>query len=174
MLSKEKNMEKALRIIDDLLDRIGMLFLVLLFVVTVVQVFCRYVLNYPLPWPEEIACYLFIWVTYIGLVKNVRDDDHFRIDFVQLMLSPANRARVAIAFYCLMLWFLLSAGWGSLPLLRSSGHILSANSISVNVIYAALPAMSVFIILHLVVLIGKKIAFLRGGAPLREKTEGRE
>lgn len=155
-------MGKLLAAIDGILDRIGMLFLVLLFAVTILQVFFRYVLNNPLPWPEEIACYLFIWITYIGLVKNIREDDHFRIDFVQLALSPKNRARVAVLFHCLMLWFLITVAWGSIPLLRASHHILSANSISVDVVYAALPAMSVFMIIHLVLLAAGKIAWLIG------------
>lgn len=149
-------MDRILRVIDGILDRVGMVFLASLFVVTVLQVFCRYVLGDPLPWPEEIACYLFIWVTYIGLVKNIREEDHFSIDFVQLMLSPKNRARVAFVFRCLMLAFLAVAAWESIPLLLASSHIRSANGITVNAVYAALPVMSVFMILHLIRLVFRK------------------
>ncbi len=40
--------------------------------VLILQVFCRYVLNAPLIWSEEVARYLFVWAVMIGLGYNIR------------------------------------------------------------------------------------------------------
>ena len=65
-----------------------------LFVLIIVQVHYRYVLNNPLSWPEEVARNLFIWTVYLGLVKNFREDSHYRIDFLVNRLG--RRVRHAI------------------------------------------------------------------------------
>ena len=153
-------MRKVLHAIDTFFDNVGILFLFLLFLFTVIQVFFRYVLNNPLPWPEEIACYFFIWITYIGLTKNIREENHFKIDLLLLVLSPKNKTRVTTVFYFLILFFLVVTGLGSISLLRANQHILSANFISVNVVYASLPLMSIFMIIHLVILIVNKFRIL--------------
>lgn len=59
-----------------------------LFVLIILQVHYRYVLNNPLAWPEEIARNLFIWTVYLGLVKNFREDSHYRIDFLINRVGP--------------------------------------------------------------------------------------
>ena len=160
-MQKEK-MKSILRIIDRFFDGVGVLFLFAMFFLTVLQVFYRYVLSNPLPWPEEIARYLFIWITYIGLVKNTREEDHFKIDFLLLKLSRRNKAVVQIVFYALILWFLITTGLGSIGLLRANRHILSANFISVNVVYASLPIMSIFMVVHIIGLVFRKFRFLLG------------
>ena len=159
-------MRKVLYFIDTFFDRAGILFLFLLFLLTIVQVFFRYVLNNPLPWPEEVACYFFIWITYIGLAKNIREEEYFRIDLFLLVLSPRSKIKITIAFYFLILFFLVMTGVGSIGLLRANRHILSANYISVNVVYASLPFMSVFMIIHLVIHVIKKFMILAGAQSL--------
>jgi hypothetical protein len=68
---------------------------VALFVLINVQVFWRYVLNDPLSWPEEVARALFIWISYLGLIKVVREQSSYRIDFLAMRMPGPLRLAVA-------------------------------------------------------------------------------
>jgi len=48
---------------------------------TAVQVLFRYVLNSPLYWTDELARYLFIWITFIGGAVAVERRAHLSLDF---------------------------------------------------------------------------------------------
>src|SRR5262249_21495399 len=54
------------------------------------QVFTRYVLDNPLIWSEEVARYLFVWVSMIGGALAVREAKHFGLD---LFIRPMPRLR---------------------------------------------------------------------------------
>lgn len=44
------------------------------------QVFCRYVLNAPLTWPEELAVLTFGWMIFLGAALVQGSDGHISID----------------------------------------------------------------------------------------------
>jgi TRAP-type C4-dicarboxylate transport system permease small subunit len=44
------------------------------------QVFCRYVLNAPLSWPEEFAVLMFGWMIFLGAALVQARDGHIAID----------------------------------------------------------------------------------------------
>ena len=44
------------------------------------QVFCRYVLNAPLTWPEELAVLTFGWMIFLGAALVQGSDSHIAID----------------------------------------------------------------------------------------------
>jgi C4-dicarboxylate transporter DctM subunit len=56
-------------------------------VVTVTQVFFRYVLNASLSWPEEMARWAFIWLVFIGMALGVQRDGHISLDVLHRKLS---------------------------------------------------------------------------------------
>lgn len=51
----------------------------MLFVISA-QVFCRYVLNNPLVWAEEIARLFFVWVTFVAVIVAVKRKTNISID----------------------------------------------------------------------------------------------
>jgi C4-dicarboxylate transporter DctM subunit len=55
------------------------------------QVFCRYVLNAALPWPEEVSIWLFSWAIFIGMGVAVGRKSHIAIDLVTAMMPTALR-----------------------------------------------------------------------------------
>lgn len=53
-----------------------------LFAVVFLQFFTRYVLNDSIGWTEELARYLLIGMTFVGVVKSQIIDSHIRLDFI--------------------------------------------------------------------------------------------
>ncbi len=57
-----------------------------------IQVFLRYVFNYPLAWVEEVGRYLFIWSIFLGTVAAWVENRHIRITvLVDRLGSRANQ-----------------------------------------------------------------------------------
>ena len=74
------------------------LFTLTLVVVIFIEVICRYLLFISTAWAEELARYLFVWLTYIGSAYALSEGGHIEIDvFKQLLVnvkSIKNKERV--------------------------------------------------------------------------------
>lgn len=57
-----------------------------------VQVFWRYVLRDPPPWTDELARYVFVWITFLGAAVAYRRGTHIVLETVTLLLPPRVRA----------------------------------------------------------------------------------
>lgn len=88
------------------------------------NVFLRYVFLAPLNWAEELTLYLMVWIVFVGGSIAVRTRGHIAIDLLPLVLSPANRRRLAIAVGLAALAFFAAFFWYSLQ------HVLRVQSIS--------------------------------------------
>lgn len=88
------------------------------------NVVLRYVFLSPLNWAEELTLYLMVWIVFVGGSIAVRSRGHIAIDLLPLVLSPANRRRLAIAVALAALAFFAVFFWYSLE------HTLRVRSIN--------------------------------------------
>lgn len=84
--------------IDALVGRLGAVLTALsvalmagYFVVVLLQVFFRYVLNESLFWAEELVRGLMVWGVMIGSALIAGPRGHIRVEVLELMLPPAGR-----------------------------------------------------------------------------------
>jgi TRAP-type C4-dicarboxylate transport system permease small subunit len=63
----------------------------ILFLVFVLQIFFRYVLNRPLTWPYEVSIFAFIWTAVLGACFAKRQNSHVVFSLVYDRMSPAGR-----------------------------------------------------------------------------------
>lgn len=68
--------------IDKLTEVVLITTLFVLCVALALQVFFRYVLNSPLIWSEELARYLFVWITFLGAGYGVKNKLHVEMGIV--------------------------------------------------------------------------------------------
>ena len=116
-------------------------------VIVAVQVFSRYVLNHSLFWSEELARYLFVWITYVGLVKVVKENKHYRIDFISTRMTQRMQRFLKIFFDILIVLFLLFALYGSVLVLLANRVLLSpAMQVTIDVMYLAFPVAILFML----------------------------
>ncbi len=87
-------------------------------VMTVAQVFLRYVAGTPLFWTEELARLCLVWFVYLGAIILTKEDDHIRVGiFVDkvsgrwkyLFKLIKNFAEISVAAY------LIYGSWVILP-----------------------------------------------------------
>lgn len=64
--------------------------------IMLMQVILRYVFNAPLRWSEELARYLFVWISFLGLYLAYRKGAHLGLDMLPHMIPPAAARVLAV------------------------------------------------------------------------------
>ena len=93
---------------------LGVAFMAIMVVCILVQVFWRYVLDNPLPWPEEAARFFMLWMTGLVAPTALRRGGFVAIDMIQLALPRIVGGLLTLALLTLSLAVLLVAvqiGW---------------------------------------------------------------
>lgn len=80
--------------------------LVAMVVVVALQVFCRYALNSPLLWPEELATLSLIYLTFIGASAALKKRRHIAIDYFSKLWGPGLQLYLDVMIDVLVLVFL--------------------------------------------------------------------
>jgi C4-dicarboxylate transporter DctM subunit len=95
------------------------------------QVVGRHVLLNPLPWTEEIARLLLVWLMCIGGIRAVQDAEHPRVTALVRRLAPGRRASVERGLQLVLLVFFLCLVVPAFRLVVSSaGERLPASGLS--------------------------------------------
>jgi C4-dicarboxylate transporter DctM subunit len=153
--------------VDRVLDwSIGVLVIALAIVVGL-QVVARHLLRQPLPWTEEIARVLLVWLMCAGGVSALRHAQHPRVTAVIRYLSERRRKAVDRGLRVVLLGFFAALIVPAARLtIASAGETLPASGLSGAVISGVLPAA---LLLMSVVLIGQLIA--DGAGVWRDRTD---
>jgi TRAP-type C4-dicarboxylate transport system permease small subunit len=80
-------------------DALAVVLFALMFGVIVLQVVLRYVFNAPLVFTDELAAYLFVWVSFFGWTLATRKRIHIGIGVIAERL-PAKLRRTLHALWC--------------------------------------------------------------------------
>lgn len=145
---------KVLKRINDALGWIEMailgLFVVVMFAVVFGQVFFRYVLNQPSPWTEELARYLFIWISLIGAAYGVKQQSHFGFDMLVKKMSPRLQTVGHYAVQvCMGILVFVLIFYGLRMLKIVSFQITPALQIPMRYVYYSLPVSGFLMSFHL-------------------------
>ena len=65
-------MKKVYKVIADSFEYTSTFFLLCILIVVILQVFFRYVAEIVVPWTEELARYLCIWMVFMGATAAVQ------------------------------------------------------------------------------------------------------
>ena len=65
-----------------------------------VQVFFRYILNQSLFWSEELARYLLVWLTFLGVSAAYYRKANPGVDFLYARVSPRLRKTADVMIHC--------------------------------------------------------------------------
>lgn len=119
---------QILHALKKVADGIGVLLFVVAFSGFAVQIFCRYVLNSPLLWTEEVMMIAFIWAVFWAAAFTVQIRDHVTFDVLYDIVSPETRRLMAIfSMLVLIIGFglLIPATWDYMVfLLRKKSPVL--------------------------------------------------
>ena len=90
------------------------------FVLVLLQVFFRYILNESLFWAEELVRGLMVWGVLIGSALVAASRGHIRVEVLELMLPPTGRRLVVATANALCVAFSLILLWSGIQLMDRS------------------------------------------------------
>ncbi len=132
---------KVLKFLDENLEKmLCVVFLALMSIIIVLQVFFRYVLNNSLSWSEELARYLFIWMIYVGISYGVKLDKHICVDAVYTFMPKGIKRGYAIVAYVLFLIFAVAIIYYGILVVGmqiTSGQVSPAMGLPMQYVYVA-------------------------------------
>ena len=111
-------------------------------VLVFLQVVMRYVFANSLSWSEEMARFIFLWLSWIGASYAVKERSHFRVEMFANMIQCT--ARKYFVCFILIVWFIFSLfltwfGTELLLFLHDSGQFSAAMEIPMTLPYASVP-----------------------------------
>lgn len=132
---------KALDLLEQALGGACILAFVVMFVLGVLTVVFRFVVESSLAFPDELIRYLFVWATFLGAAVAFRRNMHAAIGVV-VSHCPPRLKRVALLFATAMCGlFFAVIFWSSLAITqRALPQISPALEVSMAWVYAAIPA----------------------------------
>ena len=77
-------------------EDVSVLLLLAMFIVFMIQIVSRYVLNLPIGWTHEISVVLWIWLVLFGASFIVRDSEEMRFDLVYASVGDWARRIMAL------------------------------------------------------------------------------
>lgn len=143
-------LKKLISVMDNILKYVLAALLIGMVAVIFLQILTRYVFQSPLPWSEEVARYLFIFVTYLGVSRAIGTGGHIALDILTSNLKPRTHGFVnliidlIVAFYFA---FLIYTSMLLLPIIAR--QFTPALNISYAFIYIAIPLGSSLSIIYL-------------------------
>ncbi len=112
---------KPLEVVLDIVLRIGRMIAIvaigLMVVAILLQVFFRYVLGNALPWPEEAAIFLMLWMTAVIAPSAYRRGGFVALEILSSALPKRGAAVLALALLLIsgvVLYIGAQMGWGEM------------------------------------------------------------
>ena len=88
-------MKKIAAAVSKALYVLSLTLFMIMFSITTINVFTRYLFNSPIPWAVELGRYCFVGVIYLGAIYVMRENGHIGLDiFIGLLPKKLNKAIV--------------------------------------------------------------------------------
>jgi TRAP-type C4-dicarboxylate transport system permease small subunit len=125
-------------------------------VIVFLQVVYRYLLTQPLVWSEELARYLFVWLSLLGAALALQKRGHFGFEILYQKFSSPKRQLLGFLIHLLiglLLVILLSQG---ITLVEKTAQQESpAMGIAMGWAYACIPVAAALMLFHLIIIFFK-------------------
>ncbi|MEY8370379.1 TRAP transporter small permease [Aerococcaceae bacterium 50-4] len=143
-------MNKFRDVIDKAMRALCAAAMALLTLLVIWQVFTRYILNHPSTWSEELAAYMFAWVTVFGAAYVFGKREHMNIPVVVEKFSPINQVNLQILAETLNLIFALTVMvYGGFEITKlTMGQMSSSLPLQMGYFYMCIPISGIFIVLY--------------------------
>ncbi len=136
-------MRQVIKVIDYMNKIVGIILALMLAVMSIliiVQIFTRFVINYPLHWTEELARYLMIYSVFFGAALALRNNRLIAIEALAQAMSESKQRILRIFIMAVSIIFfviLLVQGLEIIGVVKAQHS--AGLGISMSIPYAAIP-----------------------------------
>lgn len=129
----------------------------------ILQVFCRFVLNNPLSWSEELARYAFVWITFLGAAVAYRHGAHIFVETIVVLLPRRLQAVLAWVVDVLMVTALLVLLVQGLAIVEVNSNVEATMlEIPMSWVYGSIPVSAAIMLAYQV---ERTVRRIRGTPP---------
>ncbi len=119
-------------------------------IIILIQIFFRFVIYRPVPWSEEAARYLMIWLGMLGSVVALRKGRHIGVTALVDALPERIAKILAYGVRLTMIGFMAVIGWEGLKLaIFNYPQLSAAMEITMTIPYMAIPVGAAMMIVDL-------------------------
>jgi TRAP-type C4-dicarboxylate transport system permease small subunit len=120
-----------------------------MFLTGILQVVSRFIIKAPIAWSEQLLTVLFVWTSYLGASVALARREHFQVDILVPLLSPAARKILDIAVDAVVILFCLFMIWKGLFLFeRTANQSLAMLPFSKRWAYLCIPVAAFGMMIH--------------------------
>ena len=142
---------KYLDILNRVIQVLSAMFLAVMTILVLVQVFFRYVLGNPLGTTQELSIYCMAWVIMLGASVAIRHGTHISVSFFVDRLPPAlNKAARWLGYLLIVGFFVILCKEGWTLTQRAMLQMSPSSGLPVGWIVLAIPLCSAISILYVV------------------------
>lgn len=123
----------------------------LVFVITFLQVLCRFVLKSPLPWSTDVLRLAFTYLVFWGAAWCVKENGHLNVDVFLMALPAAARRKVEIGInLVLCAFFVFLIVFGIKFCIFGWTQTTSYLPLPMSVYYASIPSAGAVMLYYMV------------------------
>ncbi|AYV95451.1 TRAP transporter large permease [Fusobacterium necrophorum] len=138
-----------MKFFNKLEEWIGGTLFVGMFIVLVLQIISRQILDDPLIWSEELARLFFVYVGMLGISMGIRTQSHVMIDFVYARLPKKLQKVIFTGIQIIIFLCITSFSYFGYLLIEKKADIeLVSLGISAKWMYIALPVISILMLIR--------------------------
>lgn len=127
-------------------------------IVTLVQVFMRYVLSSPFTWAEELSRYIFVWAIMVSIGIGVVDEAHIRLNMVTTRFGKKAQLGFYLLGQVIMIGFnVILIIYGARLSIQNLSVMSPAMKIPIGIAYAGIPVGALVVLFFLAVDTWKKV-----------------
>lgn len=136
--------------LDKIFGIVCMILLALMVVVTGLQIVCR-VFFTALPWSEELARYLMVWLTFIGAGCVYKHAGHISVTLAQALLPDLGKKGMQVLVHLLCGALFVVAVWFGVKYMGLQAKQLSAAlRIPMKWVYLSIPVGCAVMLVHII------------------------
>jgi TRAP-type C4-dicarboxylate transport system permease small subunit len=140
---------RAVGVVISVLEVFCTLLMVTMAVIVLLGVFYRYVIERALPWYDEFAEFLLVWLTFYGSILAAHRRAHIGFETLTELLPSWGRWAVALVGETVMLLIQVALFVYGLRLVEAASFdaALSIRSVRLSWVYSAIPIAGAFMFL---------------------------
>lgn len=100
-------------LLEGLLNVVLGIFMSLMFLFLFLNIVLRYVFNSGIPWAEEMSRFLFIWVTFLGAIVALKDNQHLGVSALIKRCPPTLKKFLYLVSSVIVIYVLFLSLVGS-------------------------------------------------------------
>lgn len=142
-------MTKVIRVLQKIEENFLIACLSIMGIVLTVQILLRYFFNAPISWAEELARYLQIWITFIGIGYGFRKSSHIALTLLKDKLPRKIGIIVSLVNNMIMIFSCGLVVYISPIFLTQQNKLSSAMHVSMQLVYCVIPIGFIIAIFYL-------------------------